>query len=58
MQTLSSVLAALWRFRQFTESRWLTVGTSCRTMVIAVLSGLDSFWKHLKEDFSNIPRKA
>ena len=52
VQTLATVLTECWRFRPFTESRWLTVGTSCRTMIVAVLLGLDDFWQYLKEDIS------
>ena len=49
LETLAATVTAAWRFRQFTESRWLTVGTSCRAMVLGVLTGLDSFFAHLKE---------
>jgi len=42
VETLATVLTVCWRFRSFTESRWLTVGTSCRTVAVAALLGLDN----------------
>ena len=39
---LCSVLFAVWRFVLFTESRWMTVGTSSRTIVASQLLGMGS----------------
>ena len=50
LETLATVLIAGWKFRQFSESRWLTVGTSCRVLVLAQLQGMDSFYEHLRQD--------
>ena len=56
---VGSVCAALmgtWRFVPFTTSRWLTVGTSARTMVAALATGLPNFVKYIeKETTSNLP---
>ena len=38
---VASALAECWRFHRFTESRWLTVGTSARTLVVALLTGIE-----------------
>ena len=42
LDTVSSALLGLWEFRQFCSSRWVTVGTSCRRLLAAWLSGFDS----------------
>ena len=39
LETLSAYLLALWRFTKFTHSRWVTVGTSCRGLCRALLTG-------------------
>ena len=48
-ESVASALLAVWRFAHFSESRWLTVGTSCRTMVAAHLTGIASLVKHIKK---------
>ena len=40
MQRLTGVALYIWRFKQFTESRWTTVGDSCRTLCAAISMGL------------------
>jgi len=40
---VSGVLLALWRFKTFSTSRWMTLGTSCRTLVAGYLSGLEVY---------------
>eukprot|EP00972_Heterocapsa_arctica_P058615 8644479-Heterocapsa_arctica.AAC.1 len=42
MDAVSSALLGLWHFKKFTDSRWITVGCSCRTLVAGLLTGLDS----------------
>ena len=42
VEKISFVLLSVMKFRRFTESRWLTIGESCRTMVCALLLGLES----------------
>lgn len=39
LEKVSVSLLALWRFRSFTQSRWCTVGTSCRAVMSAVCTG-------------------
>ena len=48
MQELASALLALWHFKLFSDSRWLTIGISCRTLVVALLTGLPEMIKFLK----------
>ena len=47
VETVASVLLSVWRFEKFTESRWLTAGSSTRVLVRAVLIGLDSLYQHM-----------
>lgn len=37
---VSSAMVALFRFRKFSDSRWCTVGDSCRTLTAALCCGL------------------
>jgi hypothetical protein len=39
---LVAVLMAVWRFVSFTESRYLTIGASARTVISALLTGIGS----------------
>ena len=39
--TLSTCLLELWKFTRFSESRWCTVGASCRVLASALLTGVD-----------------
>ena len=39
----------LWRSRPFTESRWLTVGPSARTLFAALLTGLSSLVRFIEK---------
>ena len=50
IQTICGVLTACYRFRKFTESRWLTIGASTRVLTVGVLMGLDSLVDFIKED--------
>ena len=50
LESITAVLLSCWRFKKWTESRWLTVGTSLRVLICAVLQGLDDFYKFLKQD--------
>ena len=42
MQELSAALQAVWQFKKFSDSRWITIGCSCRTLTAAILTGLAS----------------
>jgi hypothetical protein len=37
---VSCVLMVLWRFKNFTATRWLTIGDSCRTLLRGFASGI------------------
>lgn len=50
MEKLSGTLLALWAFRQFTTSRWATIGASCRGVAAAILSGFDDLVKVVRKD--------
>lgn len=50
IETLSGAVLSLWEFRPFSESRWITVGLSCRTMVASLLSGLKSLVSYIRND--------
>ena len=53
MDLVSAIVACLlktWQFRKFTESRWLTVGTSCRVLSAAILTGIDDLYRTIMED--------
>ena len=52
-ETVAAALFTVWRFCHFSESRWLTVGASCRTMVAAFLTGVAGLVKHIKKDKRN-----
>ena len=41
-EAIASGLMSVWRFARFTESRWLTVGSSCRSLVAGILTGIES----------------
>ena len=42
METVSSSLLGVWHFKRFSDSRWITVGCSCRTLIAGLLTGLGS----------------
>ena len=52
--SFASALVAVWRFPHFTESRWLTVGTSCRTMVASLLTGIESLVRFVKRQGASL----
>ena len=45
---LSVLLLSMWKVQAFTLSRWLTVGTSCRQLALAAVSGFLDFMGHLR----------
>ena len=49
---ISAVLASVWRFTRFSESRWLTVGTSARTLIAGMLTGLADLVAMIRKDKS------
>ena len=52
-ETVVATLMSLWKFRKFTESRWLTIGSSCRVMVAGLLTGLDDFVGFIQRECSS-----
>jgi hypothetical protein len=50
LEKLTAALLGLWEFRQFSASRWATVGTSCRGLVAAMLSGFESLVSQVRND--------
>lgn len=42
LERVSTCLLHLWRFARFSDSRWCTVGTSCRSLHAGLLSGVHS----------------
>ena len=51
MGTIIACLMSMWKFKQFTDSRWLTVGDSGRTVTIGLLTGL----RKLVNDIKKVP---
>ena len=49
VSTIETAFQSAWRFREFTESRWLTVGASARSLVVAVLTGLMDLVEEIDE---------
>ena len=47
---LYSSILSVWRFRKFTRGRWLTVGSSMRTLVASCLLGLRGIYKATVDD--------
>ena len=47
---VASALMAVWRFVKFSDSRWLTLGTSARTVVAALLTGIESLVQMIMRD--------
>jgi hypothetical protein len=48
--TLSGALLRLWGFAAFSDSRWVTVGRSCRTLTMGLLSGVLDLAKTIMDD--------
>ena len=42
IQRIEMILLMVWDFREWTDSRWLTLGPCCRSLRAATLLGLDS----------------
>jgi hypothetical protein len=47
-EAVSGALWSIWRFRLFSDSRWLTVGSCCRALVAAQLTGVCALVSHIK----------
>lgn len=42
LQNLSGAILHVWRWKQFNESRWCTIGASCRALVASLAVGLEA----------------
>ena len=49
LQEVSCALLGAWNFRHFTESRWCTVGSSCRALTCSLLLGYLSLLQYMRE---------
>jgi len=47
---VAEALFGLWKFKTFSTSRWVSVGTSCRSFVAALLTGFDSLVRRIRAD--------
>ena len=47
---ITTCLKSAWKFVKFTESRFLTVGVSSRSIVVALLLGMDNFVAFIQAD--------
>ena len=50
LEVVSSILLHIWRFRRFTESRWISLGDSSRTLVASLMVGLGSVVTEILDD--------
>ena len=48
-EEITGVMMGLWDFHPFSDSRWVTVGHSCRTLVVGLISGLPSLIEDIRE---------
>ena len=51
-QLVATCLLLLWKFRRFSESRWLTLGDSCRALLASELCGLTALVQAILADSS------
>ena len=49
LEQVSVALLGVWRFQRFTESRWCTVGSSCRALTSALLLGYMNLLHYMRE---------
>eukprot|EP00974_Lingulodinium_polyedra_P048776 4684261-Lingulodinium_polyedra.AAC.1 len=47
---IESTLKAAWKFRSWTTSRWCTLGSSARTLITGMLTGLQSLCQLITRD--------
>ena len=48
-QAIMTTLLELWRIKEWTESRWGTMGSTCRSAVVCSLTGMHSLIKDLRK---------
>ena len=50
LEDLSGSLLSLWKFKPFTDSRWMTVGRACRAITAGFLTGLGQLGDDIIKD--------
>ena len=50
MEEISGALLGVYHFRPFSDSRWVTIGCNCRTLVASLLLGLPSLVAEIRDD--------
>ena len=50
MESICAIMLGCFHFRKFTESRWLTLGSSTRVLTLAALLGLDGLTEYIRKD--------
>ena len=48
-EELVGAIMGIWNFRPFSDSRWITVGLSCRSLVAGLLTGLPSLVDDIRQ---------
>ena len=49
-QIIITCLVKLWKFRRFSESRWLTLGDACRALIASEICGLSALASSIIDD--------
>ena len=53
-QAVASALMGAWHFKSWSESRWLTCGAGCRTMIAAFLTGVQGLARLIMKESTTI----
>ena len=48
MEQISGALIGVFRFKPFSDSRWVTIGCSCRTLIASMFCGLTNYVKEIR----------
>ena len=54
VEAISGALMSVWKIRRFSESRWLTIGSSCRVLIAGLVTGLDNFARFIQRDSAHL----
>ena len=49
-EAIAGALMSVWKIRRFSESRWLTIGSSCRILIAGLATGLDDLVCFIQQD--------
>lgn len=47
-EAVSFALLSLWRYAEWSDSRWLSMGSACKVMLASMATGLDSLLAHIR----------